>query len=97
MPSETPLQISRADLEQIIGAASEECGERGRAKLRAVAATTDAVAFGWFHACGVACPARQASYRHQGFQKGFDRAMFELYGLDFRPGVVHSRVAQVVG
>lgn len=94
MPSETPLQINRADLERIIEGASEECGERGRIKLRTVAATTDAVAFGWFHAYGVGCPARQASYRHQGFQERYDRAMFELYGLGFMSA---RHVVQVVG
>lgn len=75
------LTITRGELVAIIDSASKECSKRTRAKLRAVAETTDAVAVGWFHCDGVGCPIRQAGEppRTRSFEKAFDRAMWARF------------------
>jgi hypothetical protein len=75
--------IQRDDLVRIIDAASEGCKNSTRAKLRAVAETTDAVTVGWFHCSGVGCPSRQARRHNQVFQAAFDRAMCERFEIVF--------------
>jgi hypothetical protein len=73
--------IERDELVRIVTEASATgCAERTRRKLIAVAETTDAVAFGWFHCDGVGCPARQARVHNQTFQKAYDEAMSRLLG-----------------
>jgi hypothetical protein len=93
--------ITRADLIAITDAASEGCVESTRAKMRAVAETTQAVAVGWFHCDGERCPASQAQRRNQRFMEAFDRAMAARYGREvgkpagfgpaFEPFVVEVR------
>lgn len=83
--------IPREELVRIIEEASIGCADSTRAKLRVVARTTGAVAVGWFHCDGVACPARQARRANQTFQREFDQAMYERFGVSFnneRPLVV---------
>jgi hypothetical protein len=72
--------IERAELVEIIDQASAGCVESTRAKLRAVAETTDAVAVGWWHCDGETCPSRQARRTNKHFQEAFDRAMYERFG-----------------
>jgi hypothetical protein len=74
--------MSRSEFMRIVDAASEGCAQSTRVKLRRVAATTHAVAVGWFHCGGVKCPASQANRRNQRFQEAFDRAMAERFGRD---------------
>ena len=74
--------ITRDEFVALVDKASEKCAESTRAKLRAIAETTDAAAVGWFHCDGVQCPAMQARRRHQGFQAAYDHAMFARFGLD---------------
>jgi hypothetical protein len=81
--------ISRADLVRLVDQASEGCANSSRAKWRAVAETTDAVAVGWFHCDGAHCPARQAGRRNQSFQEAFDRAMATQFGCEWDDDAVH--------
>jgi hypothetical protein len=74
------LAIDRAELVRIINRTSEGCTESTRARLRAVATQTNAVAVGWWHCDGVGCPIRQAGRRtNQAFQQRFDTEMAALF------------------
>jgi hypothetical protein len=76
--------IGRDALREIVEASLPEgCAESTKAKLRAVAETTDAVAVGWFHSDGVTCPARQAGRANMAFQETFDRAMGKRFGREW--------------
>lgn len=81
--------IPRADLVRIIeDSLPGDCAQSTRDGLRRVAATTDAVAVGWFHCGDALCPMRQVRRRsgNQAFQTAFDQAMAEYFGVD--PGEV---------
>lgn len=85
-------RIERTELVRVVDRASQGITESTRAKLRAVAESTDAVAVGWFHCEGVTCPARQAGRHNQRFQEAFDLAMAERYGQPVEsPFVVYVR------
>lgn len=87
VPSTSSVEsIPRSELVRIVDEASAGITESTRAKLRAVAETTDALAVGWFHCDGARCPARQAGRHNQEFQTAFDRAMAERFGRDWNEG-----------
>src|SRR4051794_3095601 len=67
--------ITRKELVRIVDESSRGVTASTRARLLAVAETTDAVAAGWFHCDGVQCPASQAGRRNQQFQEAYDYAM----------------------
>ena len=73
--------ITRRDLIAIIDEASARgCAESTRAKLLAVARSTDAVAAGWWFCGETNCPARQARVRNTRFQTAYDHAMTARFG-----------------
>lgn len=95
--------ITRAELVNVVDTATAGITASTRAKLLAVAESTDAVAVGWFHCDGCLCPASQAGRRNQRFMEGFDRAMAQRFGRvvsesqefgpAFKPFVVEVRDA----
>lgn len=75
------LTITRPELAKIIDDSCFTVPDRTRQRLRELAATTPAVAFGWFHCGGVNCPARQIGYRSMSFQTSYDQRMAQHFGL----------------
>jgi hypothetical protein len=86
----TTETIARGDLIDIVDAATYGLTASTRAKLLAVAQTTEAVAVGWFHCNGVTCPARQARRRNQDFQTAFDRRMAARFGREWDDEAIPS-------
>lgn len=90
-------QLKRTDLVRVVDEATQGLTASTRAKLLAVAESTDAVAVGWFFCGTVDCPARQARRRNQAFMTAFDKAMCERFGVAFDQDVrIDPFVVEVV-
>lgn len=87
--------IFRSELVDVVQRAATGITLSTQEKLAAVAADTEAVAVGWFHHHGVACPINQvmrrfgAPRRNQAFTEAFDRAMAERFGRSVNEGARH--------
>jgi hypothetical protein len=89
-----PLVLERRDFVRVVDEASARITASTRAKLLAVAETTDAVAIAASHHDGVDCLASQAGRRNRKFEQEFDRAVAVKFG---RLGVIYPFVVQIEG